>query len=78
MLRDQQPLQHAAHAVTLVGYRCPSGRPADAVFIFRNSYGVNWGLGGCAFVAASYLQRNLTAAFYLTLPESQAPSPTNY
>lgn len=69
LLRDQQPLENSAHAVTIVGYRCPGGRPEDVVFTFRNSYGLAWGLAGHGFVASSYLQRHLTAALYLTLPE---------
>jgi len=34
------------HAVTLVGYKSATGRIEDAVFIFKNSYGVDWGQGG--------------------------------
>lgn len=72
LLRDQKPQEGAGHAVTLIGYRCPSGRPEDLVFIFRNSYGINWGVGGCAFVAASYLRENLISAFYVTIPGAPA------
>lgn len=68
LLRDQKPLDGPGHAVTLIGYQCANGAPDSTVFIFRNSYGVNWGLGGCGFVAASYLRQNLIAAFLLTIP----------
>ncbi len=67
LLRDQLPLPGAAHAVTLVGYQCPDRTPANLVFIFRNSYGINWGLGGYGFVAASYLREHLVGAFHVTI-----------
>lgn len=67
LLRDQRPLAGAGHAVTLVGYRCADGLPGNLVFIFRNSYGVSWGLGGCGFVAARYVRDNVIAAFALRI-----------
>ncbi len=68
LLARQQPRDGPGHAVTLVGYRCTDGNPASLVFTFRNSYGVDWGVGGCGFVAAAYLKANLLGAFHLTTP----------
>jgi len=67
LLRDQVPQSGAAHAVTLVGYRS-DGTPESTVFIFRNSYGPQWGLGGYGLMSASYLQKNLLTAFCLLVP----------
>ena len=74
LLRDQRPLADAGHAVTLIGYRCPEGNLDNLVFLFRNSYGVDWGMGGCAFVAAAYLKENLLAAFHISVPDQVATS----
>lgn len=68
LLRDQQPLAGGGHAVTLVGYRCPDRDPAQLVFLFRNSYGVDWGIGGCGWVTADYLAAHLLAALRITVP----------
>ncbi len=67
LLRDQKPLAGGGHAVTLIGYRCEEGNPDNLVFLFRNSYGIDWGLGGCGFVAAAYLKNNLLAAFQIAV-----------
>ena len=64
LLRDQVPQSDAAHAVTLVGYRS-QGSPESLVFIFRNSYGPQWGLGGYGLIAAPYLRKYLLTAFCL-------------
>ncbi|MGH8016939.1 MAG: C1 family peptidase [Opitutaceae bacterium] len=69
LLRDQKPLAGAGHAVTLIGYRCEGGNPENLVFLFRNSYGIDWGLGGCGFIAAAYLKNNLLAAFHISTPQ---------
>lgn len=50
------------HAVTLVGYECKTGRLEDTVFIFRNSWGPNWGEAGYGFVSYAYLERYLGVA----------------
>lgn len=67
LLRDQKPVGRMGHAVTLVGYRCPDRNPENLTFIFRNSYGVDWGLGGCGFVARSYLEKQLFCAFRVSI-----------
>jgi hypothetical protein len=45
-LSKQKRREGYSHAVTLVGYKCESGRLEDTRFIFKNSYGVDWGLAG--------------------------------
>ncbi len=70
-LSQQQPMSGYGHAVTLVGYRCPTQSPDDAVFIFKNSWGVQWGAAGFGQATASYLKKNLTDAVIL---EVQGPA----
>ncbi len=53
------------HAVTLVGYKCPSGRIEDAYFIFKNSWGPRWGQGGYGTVTYNYLRDYLNDAILL-------------
>ena len=64
LLKDQAPLAGAGHAVTLVGYRS-DGTPESLVFIYRNSYGPQWGLGGYGLMSASYLEKHVLSAFCL-------------
>lgn len=64
-LMAQQPMKDAGHAVTLVGYRCASGRVEDVVFVFKNSWGVDWGQGGYGTVTYEYLRQHLHAAVLL-------------
>jgi hypothetical protein len=70
VLSEQKPRADYAHAVTLVGYTCRSGRPEDVSFIFKNSYGARWGQGGYGRVTYRYLEENLLGAVLL---EVQAP-----
>jgi hypothetical protein len=72
LVSQQAPLDGPGHAVTLVGYRCETGRSQDVVFIFRNSYGMDWGLAGCGFMTADYLQANLLDAIYFIAPKTDA------
>lgn len=65
MLADQQPLANAFHAVTFVGYECPTGRLEDTAFIFKNSYGPRWGRGGYGRASWNYLSRHLFEAYVL-------------
>jgi len=64
-LNEQRPMAGYAHAVTLVGYRCPTGRLEDLVFTFRNSYGADWGAGGYGQATYHYLERCLLSAVLL-------------
>lgn len=67
LLSKQLPLEGAGHAVTLVGYRCETGRLEDAKFIFRNSWGPRWGAGGYGFFTYEYLENNLFSAYVVEL-----------
>ena len=58
-LENQKVRPGYGHAVTLVGYRCPSGRIEDIAFIFRNSWGAKWGAGGYGYVKYDYIVKNL-------------------
>jgi hypothetical protein len=53
------------HAVTIVGYRCKTKRVEDAEFIFKNSWGPQWGQAGYGNVSYAYLSRNLLTAVVL-------------
>jgi hypothetical protein len=64
-LSGQKPMPDGGHAVTLVGYKSLTGRIEDAVFIFKNSYGVDWGQGGYGTVTYKYLTNNLHDAVLL-------------
>lgn len=68
-LSRQQPVTGSGHAVTLVGYRCPTGRLEDAQFLFKNSWGREWGQGGYGVVTSEYLQLHLAEAVLLELLE---------
>lgn len=70
LLLDQQPLEGAGHAVTLIGYEAAESGPDGTRFLFRNSYGIDWGTGGCGYMAASYLRENIIGACYLTIPSA--------
>jgi C1A family cysteine protease len=65
MLSTQDPIPGSGHAVTLVGYTSKSGRIEDAVFIFKNSWGVSWGAGGYGFASYAYLEKHLQDAVLL-------------
>ncbi len=73
-LSNQQPMQDAFHAVTFIGYECPTGKLDEAVFVFKNSYGPRWGQGGYGRATAEFLTRNLVEAYVLDVrePDRQA------
>lgn len=70
-ISTHQAAPNSGHAVTLVGYKSPTGRIADAYFIFKNSWGPTWGQGGYGTVTYSYLHENLYEAVLL---EAQPPA----
>lgn len=74
-LSEQQPIPGYAHAVTLVGYRCTTGRLQDCVFIFRNSYGNRWGQAGYGTATYGYLQRCLRNAILLEVQDRADTAP---
>lgn len=67
LLSKQPPLEGAGHAVTIVGYRCPTGKLEDTKFIFRNSWGPQWGAGGYGFFSYEYLLKNLWSSYVVEL-----------
>ncbi len=67
LLNSQEPIPGYGHAVTLVGYTTETGRIEDAVFIFKNSWGVNWGANGYGFATHAYLVKHLQDAIVLEL-----------
>lgn len=64
-LSGQKPMATGGHAVTLVGYRSATGRIEDAVFVFKNSWGIEWGQGGYGMVTYGYLDKYLHDAVLL-------------
>jgi C1A family cysteine protease len=62
LLSNQPTLAGYMHAVTLVGYTVDEGRRDTLRFIFRNSWGMQWGVGGYGFATWDYLQANLLDA----------------
>lgn len=64
-LSQQTPVIGSGHAVTLVGYHSSSTSPDDVVFIFKNSWGVQWGAAGFGQATAAYVKANLTDAVVL-------------
>ena len=71
-LAEQTTSEAGGHAVTLVGYKSESGRIEDAVFTFKNSWGVDWGADGYGYATYNYLVKNLTTAVVLEVqPETK-------
>ena len=64
-LSGQKPMQGAWHAVTVVGYHSKTGRIEDTYFIFKNSWGANWGQDGYGTVTYDYLNNYLNDAVLL-------------
>ena len=67
LLNSQPPAYN--HAVTLVGYRCPTGKLEDTTFIFKNSWGAAWGANGYGFATYRYLVQHLHTAILLELQD---------
>lgn len=65
LLNSQAPAY--SHAVTLVGYRCPTGRIEDTTFIFKNSWGAVWGANGYGYATFGYLAQHLHTAILLEI-----------
>ncbi len=70
-LSAQQPVTGYAHAITLVGYRCETGKLEDTIFIFKNSWGPRWGQGGFGHVTYPYLLDNLQVAVVLDVQTAE-------
>ncbi len=71
------PDTEAGHAVTIVGYENKTGALADMVFIFKNSWGMQWGAGGFGHATYGYLAKNLEETVVLEVepatPDSRRP-----
>lgn len=65
LLNSQPPIPGYGHAVTVVGYTCETGRLEDTTFIFKNSWGADWGANGYGFATFAYLAKNLNTAVVL-------------
>ncbi len=61
-LDSQMTSMRYGHAVTVVGYRCKTGRIEDAMFTFKNSWGPRWGQAGYGTASYTYLANNLRSA----------------
>ena len=72
VLSKQAPAPGAAHAVTLVGYENAGGQIDDTTFVFKNSYGPAWGVGGYGRVTCEYLRNHLLAAIVLDVQRPDA------
>jgi len=66
LLSTQPPV--GLHAVTLVGYRNPGANREDMRFIFKNSWGSSWGVGGHGFITHRYFMENVLQGFTLEYP----------
>ncbi len=67
VLGKQPVLAGAGHAVAIIGYRCEDGNIENAKFIFRNSWGDDWGAGGYGFFTYEYLINNLHSCYVVEL-----------
>lgn len=64
----KQPVRpNGGHAVTIIGYRCEDGNIESAKFIFRNSWGDDWGAGGYGFFTYEYLMNHLNSCYVVEL-----------
>ncbi len=64
-LDTQPPVPGFHHAVTVVGYHCPSGQIEDTIFLVKNSWGPLWGASGYGRITYRYLVKNLECAVVL-------------
>lgn len=74
VLDGQQYAIDYAHAVTLVGYSNETGNLEDTRFIFKNSWGLEWGVRGYGIVSYPYLVKHMMDAYVLEVvgPERHA------
>lgn len=64
-LNTQPVIPDGGHAVTIIGYKSPTGHIEDAVFTFKNSWGVRWGVNGYGSATYAYLSQHLHNAVVL-------------
>ncbi|NBB79123.1 MAG: hypothetical protein GVY36_06695 [Verrucomicrobia bacterium] len=65
LIDRQEPLPDYAHAITLVGYTTKSNDLDSCLFIFRNSWGVRWGIAGHGLISRDYLLEHLVDAIVI-------------
>ncbi|TVP80015.1 MAG: hypothetical protein EA353_04935 [Puniceicoccaceae bacterium] len=65
LVDKQAPLPDYAHAITLIGYAAPGGNLDECIFIFRNSWGINWGIAGHGMISYNYLLEHLQDAIVI-------------
>lgn len=53
------------HAVTLVGYKCDRSKISDTLFLFKNSWGPDWGINGHGWISYGYMMKHLSSAVLL-------------
>ena len=64
------PVDGLGHAVVLQGYRLgPTGRE----FLFQNSWGTDWGLGGYLWIPESMLRTHLLHAYRVRISDAGGP-----
>jgi C1A family cysteine protease len=66
----QTPLPDYAHAITLVGYLAKDRDIRNCVFIFRNSWGVRWGIAGHGMISRDFLLKHLRDAIVIDVDAS--------
>ena len=64
------PQEGVGHAVVLQGYRMgPTGRE----FLFQNSWGTDWGLGGYLWIPDSMLRTHMRRAYRVRMSDTAGP-----
>ncbi|HRI71134.1 MAG TPA: C1 family peptidase, partial [Polyangium sp.] len=64
------PQEGVGHAVVLQGYRMgPTGRE----FLFQNSWGTDWGLGGYLWIPDSMLRTHMRRAYRVRMSDAGGP-----
>ncbi|MFT3870760.1 MAG: C1 family peptidase [Nibricoccus sp.] len=69
-LDKQTPDEDSAHAVTIVGYKCETGKIEDTVFVFKNSWGLDWGVNGYGTATYYFLSQNLFLGVVLDISDN--------
>jgi hypothetical protein len=76
-IRDVPPAEQVydGHSIVFVGYRDDPDVPGGGAFVFRNSYGVDWGDGGYATMSYAYARAYANDALWIELrpPGSEVP-----
>jgi hypothetical protein len=61
------------HSIVFVGYTNDSGFPGGGAFLFRNSFGKNWGDGGYGWMSFAYVTACANDALWLELRPPFSP-----